>query len=129
MMGGIDVRIPSKAGDLSLEVAVCAVRQSWPEAVFENGLTGEHYDSFRDIPFGEAEEIFVYRDATSAAVWDAEGAVAEASNTMIHLIADPGWVTAVVDERTDEMNAILAAIESRLSDDSRNRQAVAKKTG
>jgi hypothetical protein len=129
MLGGIDVRIPSKAGDHSLEFAVRAIRQAWPEAVFENGLTGEHYDSSREIPFRETEEIFVYRDAASAAIWDAEGAVPEASNAMIHLIADRGWVTAVVDERTDEINEIIAAIESRLSDDSWNREPMAKRTG
>jgi hypothetical protein len=117
MIGGIDVRIPSKAGDLSLEVAVRAIRQVWHEAVFENGLTGERYDSFHEIPFGETEEIFVYRDIPSAAIWDAEGAIPEASNTMIHLIRDEGSVTAVVDERTDEMNAIIVAIESGLTDD------------
>jgi hypothetical protein len=124
MIGGIDVRIPTKAGGLSLEVAVRAIRQTWPEAVFENGLTGERYETFADIPFGEVEEIFVYRDPASAALWEAEGAIPEASNTMIHLIADPGWITAVVDERTDEMNEILAAIESGLTDDSWHRPAI-----
>jgi hypothetical protein len=115
MIGGIDVRIPSQAGGLSLEVAVLAIRQVWPEAVFENGLTGERYDPFAEIPFGEIEEIFVFRDPASAAIWDAEGAIPEASNTMIHLIADPGWVTAVVDERTDDMNEIIGAMESCLT--------------
>jgi hypothetical protein len=117
MIGGIDVRISSKVGDLSLEVAVRAIRQVWPAVVFENGLTGERYNSFREIPFGETEEVFVYRDMASAAIWDAEGAIPEASNRMIHLIHDEGLVTAVVDERTDEMNAIIAAMESGLTDD------------
>ncbi len=35
---------------------------------------------------------------------------------MIHLIYDAGWLTAVVGERTDEMNTIIATIESGLSD-------------
>jgi hypothetical protein len=117
MIGGIDVRIPSIADDLSLEVAVRAIRQVWPRAVFENGLTGERYDSFGEIPFGEVEEIFVYRDRAAAEIWDAQGAMPEASNTMIHLIADPGWVTAVVDQRTGEINEILAAIEYGLTHD------------
>jgi hypothetical protein len=120
MIGGIDIRIPSKAGGLSLEVAVRAIRQDWPEAVFENGLTGERYATFGEIPFGEMEEIFVYRDPGSAKIWDAEGAIPEASNTMIHLIADEGWVTAVVDQKTAEMGSIIAAIESGLKDDSWN---------
>ena len=92
--------------------------RSGPRAVFENGLTGERYDSFGEIPFGEVEEIFVYRDHAAAEIWDAEGAIPEASNTMIHLIADPGSVTAVVDQRTGEITEILAAIEYGLAHDS-----------
>ena len=116
MIGGIDVRIPSIADDLSLEVAVRAIRQVWPGAVFENGFTGERYDSFGEIPFGEVEEIFVYRGRAAAEIWDAEGAIPAAPDTMIHLIADPGWVTAVVDQRTDTTNEIIDAIESALAD-------------
>lgn len=115
MIGGIDIRIPSRMGDLSLEIAVRAIRQIWADAVYENGLTGEKYDRFEQIPFGCTEEIFVYRDRESASIWDIEGAVPEASNTMIHLIYDAGWLTAVVDERTEEMNAIIKAIESGLA--------------
>jgi hypothetical protein len=124
MIGGIDVRIPSRAGDLSLEVAVRAIRQAWPRAVFENGLTGELYDSFQDIPFGATEEIFVYRDSDSAAIWDDEGAIPEAFNRMIHLIHDKGWVTAVVDERNDKTNELIAAIKSGLNDESLNLPAM-----
>lgn len=116
MIGGIEIRIPSRVGDLSLEIAVRAIRQIWTDATYEDGLTGERYDRFEQIPFGGTEEIFVYRDPESANIWDSEGAVPEVSNTMIHLIHDDGWLTAVVDERTDEMNAIIATIESSLSD-------------
>jgi hypothetical protein len=123
MIGGIDIHIPSKAGGLSIEVAARAIRQAWSGAVFENGITGDRYDRFGEIPFGDIEEIFVYRDAASAAIWDAEGAVPEAFNRMIHLIHDEGWVTAVVDERTDEMNEIIAAIKSSLTDEFLNMPA------
>ena len=61
MIGGIDIRIPTRAGVLSVEVSVRAIRQTWSRAVFENGLTGDRYDSFAD-PFGEVKELFVYRD-------------------------------------------------------------------
>ena len=62
MIGGIDVRIPSGAGPQSIEVAVRAIRQAWPGAVFENGNTAERYPFFRQIPFGAVDELFVYRD-------------------------------------------------------------------
>ena len=117
MIGGIDIRIESRAGDLSVEVAVRAIRQAWPNATFEDGLTGDRYDHFRDIPFGETEELFVYRDPASAEVWEAEGAIPAAYNRMIHIIADEGLLTAVVDEKTAEMEEIIAAIRFGLSDD------------
>lgn len=117
MIGGIDVRIPTRAGVTSSEVAVRAIRQRWPKAVFENGLTGDHYDVFWKIPFGEIEELFVYKDSDAAALWDAEGAVAEASNSMIHMISDPDLLTVVVDEKDAEMELILSSIRSGLSDE------------
>ena len=75
MIGGIDIPIPTTAGPNSIEVAVRAIRQKWPHAEYENGLTGERYSQFCQIPFGEIEEIFVYRDHESADLWEAEGAV------------------------------------------------------
>ena len=70
MIGGIDVQIPTRCGPLSTEVAVRAVRQRWPHAEYENGVTGERYSEFCRIPFGQVEEIFVYRDRASADSWD-----------------------------------------------------------
>ena len=63
MIGGIDVQIPTRCGpSLSTEVAVRAIRQRWPHSDYENGLTGERYFEFNQIPFGEIQELFVYRD-------------------------------------------------------------------
>jgi hypothetical protein len=114
MIGGIDVHIPTKAGALSLELAARAIRQRWPGAVLENGTTGQRYESFAEVPFEGLEELFVYRDPDAADLWDAEGATPAATNTMVHLLADEGTITAVVDERTPEMEAILTAIRSGL---------------
>ena len=116
MIGGTDVPIPTRAGDWSMEVAVRAIRQHWPRAVFENGLTGDRYDQFLEVPFGAIEEIFVYRDAEAADAWDEHGAIPELSNTMIHLLADDGTITAVIDERDTSTEQILEAIASGLSD-------------
>jgi hypothetical protein len=117
MIGGIDIRIPTRAGDSSLEVSVRAIRQKWPGAIYENGLTGDRYDHFRQIPFGDVEELFVYRDSAAAELWDIEGAVPNARNSMIHVIADQDMLTAVIDERDAEMDGIIAAIRSGLADE------------
>ncbi len=117
MIGGIDVRLSTMGGASSVEVAVRAIRQRWPVAVFENGITGERYERFEQIPFGEIEELFVYRDTDSADRWDAEGAIPAVYNTMMHLIPDEEILTVVVDEKDAEMDELLAAIMSGLRDE------------
>lgn len=117
MIGGIDIHLPTRAGDSSLEVAARTVRQFWPSAVFENGLTGDRFDSFGEIPFRETEELFAYRDATVADAWDAEGAIPSLSNTMVHLITDPGFITIVVDEKAGLMQRMTEVIASALVDE------------
>lgn len=116
MIGGIDVRLPTTAGVSSIEIAVRAIGQQWPECTFENGVTGERYERYSQIPFGELDELFVYRDRESAAKWDADGAVPDVYNTMVHLIADDDLLTVVVDEKDAPMNILLDAIESALYD-------------
>ena len=86
MIGGVDISIPTKTGALSLEASVRVVRQLWIDAVYENGVTGERYLRFEDIPFGKLNEVFIYRDPSAADVWEEKGAVPEAFNSMVHLI-------------------------------------------
>ena len=116
MIGGIDIAIPAQNVDSSLVAAVRAILQYWPRAVFENGTTGQRYNRLPDIPFGRLQEIFVYRDAPIADAWDAEGAVPELYDTMVHLIADDGRITLVVDSTDGPIAEIIGAIRSALSD-------------
>jgi hypothetical protein len=116
MIGGIDIPLPTRAGRASLEVAVRAIRQRWPRAEFEDALSGERFEHFLQIPFGEIEELFVYRDRAAADAWDEQGAVPSVANTMIHLISDPDAMTVVVDERDAAMNEVVQAIKSGLED-------------
>ncbi len=117
MIGGIDIEIPTRCGETAIEVAVRAIRQRWSRAQFENGITGDRYDQFCQIPFGEIREIFVYRDRDSADRWDVAGAIPELYNSMIHVITDEGLITVVVDERDTSIEEIVAAISSALDDD------------
>jgi hypothetical protein len=117
MIGGIDIQIPTRCGASSVEVTVRSIRQKWPNAAFENAVTGERYGDFCLIPFGEIEELFVYRDSASADSWDVEGAIPSLENTMIHIVADEELITVVVDLRDEAMEQIIAAIESALGDD------------
>jgi hypothetical protein len=114
MIGGVEYQIPSRAGESSVKVAVSVIQRKWPRAVFENGETGERYNDIRKIPFEDLREIFVYRDLDAADTWDRDGAVPEDANTMVHLIADEGLITMVVDEKDAVMDEIRSAIASRL---------------
>ena len=116
MIGGTDIPISSRAGDESMEVAIRAMRQHWPRAVFEDAVTGDRYNHFWEIPFGDVEELFVYRDEKAADDWDELGAVPELENSMVHLLTDDGLVTAVIDARDADTDRIIEAITSGLSD-------------
>ena len=116
MIGGIDIGIPSRAGDLSLEVAV-RPSASLARSGIREWPCRRAVRSLPDIPFGEIEEIFVYRDAASAESLGAEGAIPER--------IQPGWFTSFTTKdwsprlwmsRTAEMKEIIAAMKSRLND-------------
>ncbi len=117
MIAGIDVELIAYNDDSSLEVAVRAIRQVWPRAVFADAFSGDRYASFWEIPFGETEELFVYRDAAAAETWSSEGAVETTFNTMVHVIRDPGFITIVIDKRDDVVESILSAVRCALRDD------------
>ncbi len=118
MMGGVDIGIPTWAGDSALLASFRAIRLFWRNAVVENGATGTRFAGYGGIPFEELEEVFVYQDRAAADLWDAEGAVPAALNKMIHLIADEQLTTVVVDEPDDPtMKQMVASIKSYLSND------------
>jgi hypothetical protein len=118
MIGGIDIQIPTLAGESSLIAAARAIRQYWPNCTFENGSTGVRYESYWLTPFDLLDEVFVYRDAEAADVWDEEGAIPNVYNSMIHLISEPGLVTVVVDDLDDAgMKKLVNAISSALRND------------
>jgi hypothetical protein len=126
MIGGVEVDLPTRAGANALTAAVRAIRrvEGWRRAVFENATSGDAYPRFEDVPFGQLSELFVYRDAEAKRIWDDEGAVPQASNTMIHLISDEYGLTAVVDDDdAEEMRIILEAIRSLLGDELLERAA------
>ena len=117
MIGGIDIRIPIKAETSAIEVATRIIRLRWRHAVFEDALTGDDYDHYAQIPFVAIEELFVYRNSAAAQLWDDEGAVLEACNSMIHVIADSEILTVVIDDLDKEMGTIIDAIRSAFDDE------------
>ena len=117
MIGGMDIHLQTRAGDEAVQVAVRAIRDHWPHAVYENGDTGDLYEQFSQIPFAELDEIFVYRDMDAAKAWDEEGAVPALYNTMIHVLGDEDMITLVVDEKDGAMQEMIATVKSALDDE------------
>ena len=116
MIGGFDVRIPTVLSRQAVELSVRAIQRHWPGASFENASTGDRYDHVEQIPFDRLDEIFVYRDSHCREAWDAKGATHELTNTMIHILLDPGLMTLVFDDMNDWAKELVAAIRADLED-------------
>ncbi len=116
MIGGIDTHLKTRIDIPSIQIAVRVIRQFWSDPVFENGLSGERYDSYWSILFDEIEELFVYPDSSHADQWDEEGAIPSLHNTMIHIVLDGDILDIVVDELDSSMAGLIKSIEGGLLD-------------
>jgi len=116
MIGGTDIVIPASGDAAALDDCIRMIQYYWPDARFENAITGEKYPSYVDIPFGLTEELFVYRDANSQAAWDADSDNSPL-NSMLYVLLSPDSVTVVVDDPdAHNMREMLQSIQSMLSD-------------
>jgi hypothetical protein len=110
MIGGTDKIIRTGKGDAALDICLRVIRRYWPQAVFEDALTGERIERYELLPIGRLKEVFVYQSSGAAQEWDEKGADPALRNTMIHLLLAEGNVTAVMDDPADE--AIGPLLES-----------------
>lgn len=123
MIGGTDIVIPATGAAAALDAGVRAIREYWPQATFEDAVTGEKYSRHSDLPFDRTQELFVYKDASAEAAWDADEPDSPI-NSMVYLILAADSVTAVVDApETKEMRAILQAIRKVLKAAGRKKSA------
>jgi hypothetical protein len=110
MIGGSDIVIPAVGGPAALEACARIVKQNWPNARFENAVTGEKYERLDDIPFAAVRELLVYPDAQAEAAWDADSPDSP-ENSMLNLIVSPESITVVTDNPdTPNMRSILDSI-------------------
>src|SRR5437773_583117 len=115
MIGGTDIVIPTGGGHAPLDLCLRVVRRYWPEAVFEDALTGDRYDRYESLPIGRLTEVLVYQDGRSAKEWDEKGADPSLGNTMIHLLLGEKTLTAVVDNPTEQiMREIIDSMQFAL---------------
>lgn len=109
MIGGEDIIIQllGVAPSATMPAAVRYVLDRWPAAVMQDGDTARRFDSFAAMGFGQLREVFVYRDEQAFQSWERLGADATNANQMIHLLADPGQFTIVVDDLEDVSSASI----------------------
>jgi hypothetical protein len=114
MIGGNDIVFPAVGDAASLEACARIVHRHWPNARFEDAVTGEKYPCLGDIAFGRVREILAYPNAEAEAAWDRDSSDS-AENSMLYLIVRPEELTVVVDNPdTAEMQSILNAIQDLL---------------
>lgn len=109
MIGGEDIVIETfdQPTPAVLDLVVRSIRRRWPGAVVQDGTSGTRFPSYISLPFGQVSELFVYRDELSFETWTRTGSDAENENAMIHLIAEDGALTLVVDDSGDPTMASI----------------------
>ena len=121
MIGGTDIVIPAKGDSETLDACVRMIREFWPEARFEDALTGEKYSRYTDVPIERLGELFVYPDVIAETLWD-RGDANAAANSMVYLVLSPENVTVVADDPTAEpIKSMLESIRRRPVHQARNR--------
>lgn len=119
MIEGTDIVFPAVGDACSLEACARLVRRRWPNARFEDAITGDKYQQLGEIPFGKVRELLAYPNADAEAAWDADSPDS-AENSMLYLIVRPEDLTVVLDNpETAEMRSILDAIRVLLWTDIR----------
>ena len=124
MLGGDDIVLAAwdMAPQEALATATRQVIREWPTAVLQDGGTSRRFAQFREVPFNRIRELMLYRDEAAFRSWRDEGAVPANAHSMVHLIADPGELTLVVDDHTEPFTARLIASIRGLLDSGLNRR-------
>jgi len=120
MIGGIEVPISTQA-DLGQAIHLClrVIRRYWPDAIVEDGTTGERQPAISMAAAPETtREVVIYKNNRLMRKWDKVGAVAGLSNTMVHILGRPGGLVLVVDDLEEEpIRSMLEWIKNGLSMD------------
>src|SRR4029077_4494520 len=114
VIGGYDIVFPAVGDSAALEACARIIGRHWPQARFEDAITGDKYQRLGDIPFGRVRELLAYPNADAEAAWDADSPDS-AENSMLYLIVRPEDLTVVLDNpNTAEMQSLLNAIRDLL---------------
>ena len=114
-IGGIDILV---YGDIALDMATRLIVKQWPNAVYENAITGDFYDAYENVPFVKIKELFVYKDKSIFDLWESNvdlcTVLASENNMMIYLLKGVDYLSLVCDERDDFINGIVESLNCPL---------------
>lgn len=114
MIGGTDILIPATGDAAALDICARIVRRYWPQARFENAVTGDKYQEYAQIPLGCMQELLVYRDAKAESAWDADDPNSP-ENSLLYLILRKDSITVVLDNAdTAEMRSVVVSLQASL---------------
>lgn len=124
MIGGTDILIEAREGFAVWDMILRTVLHHWPDCVYQNANDASgtiHQVMNAGISNPPSCEVFIYRDATAAQLWEEEGATEETANTMLHVIVGESSsqvvpVTLVCDDLSGEMAAIVDEIQAACRD-------------
>lgn len=113
MIGGTDIVMPTNGGKCALDHCTRIVCRYWPEARFEDAISGEKYATYGDIPFAAVDQLLIYKNSESQAAFDEDRADAE---QMLYLILGGGSITTVTDcPESDEIKDIIASVRASVN--------------
>lgn len=125
MIGGTDIVMPAKGDAAALDACARVIGRHWPQARFEDAITGEKFRHYSEIPIGRLRELLAYPNAEAESKWDADSSDSP-PNSMLYIILSDESVTAVLDDASsDEMRSILDSMRAVLQMDILNTDAEA----
>jgi hypothetical protein len=118
MIGRHDVSFRSETPGQTVEGVVRIVRAAWSEAIVENAETGEILPGDRVGVARLPVELLIYQGEVARDSWAKHGAIAENSNSMIHVLCGEASITVVVDDPlAHDMAPLLNAMREHVYQD------------
>lgn len=116
MMGGDDLFLEGEPLQEELDLAVRWLRRQWRQGVVDVPERGVFsLTDPRLFPLGEAQEVFVYRDATSYDTWQRQGLTEAHASDAIWIARNPDGLSFVVDDRASPAGRMVQELMESLA--------------
>jgi hypothetical protein len=118
------IELPTSAGPAALDACARIIQRYWPQASFQDAITGKNFRNYAELPIGRLRHLLVWRDDLG----EVNGPDTFTSSRL-HLIRSPDKITVILDGPSpSEMQPILDSIQGVLGIDILNTTAEAEFT-